>query len=105
MKIKTKTGHVPVAYACNPSYSGSRDQEDCGSKPTQANSLQDPISKKLITKKGWWSSSCCRSPKVLSSKPSAHPKKTKTKTSVPFVREKSIRHKNNLNFFPLITND
>jgi hypothetical protein len=27
-----------VAYACNPSYSGGRDQEDCGSKPAQANS-------------------------------------------------------------------
>jgi hypothetical protein len=29
----------------NPSYSGGRDQEDCGSKPAQANSSQDPISK------------------------------------------------------------
>jgi hypothetical protein len=27
-----------VAYACNPSYSRGRDQEDRGSKPTQANS-------------------------------------------------------------------
>jgi hypothetical protein len=26
--------------------SGGRDQEDCGSKPAQANSTQDPISKK-----------------------------------------------------------
>jgi hypothetical protein len=34
-----------VAYACNPSYSGGRDQEDHGSKPAQANSSQDPISK------------------------------------------------------------
>jgi hypothetical protein len=24
-----------VAHACNPSYSGSRDQEDWGSKPAQ----------------------------------------------------------------------
>jgi hypothetical protein len=24
---------MPVAYACNPSYSGGRDQEDPGSKP------------------------------------------------------------------------
>jgi hypothetical protein len=29
-----------------------RDQEDCGSKPAQANSLRDPILKKPITKKG-----------------------------------------------------
>jgi hypothetical protein len=27
---------VLVAHACNPSYSGGRDQEDCGSKPARA---------------------------------------------------------------------
>jgi hypothetical protein len=37
---------VPVAQAYNPSYSGSRDQEDQGLKPAQASSLQDPILKK-----------------------------------------------------------
>jgi hypothetical protein len=26
-----------VALTCNPSYSGDRDQEDCGSKPAQTN--------------------------------------------------------------------
>jgi hypothetical protein len=46
---------VLVAHACNPSYSGGRDQEDCGS-----NRLQDPVSKEHITKKGWWSGSRCR---------------------------------------------
>jgi hypothetical protein len=39
-------GQVPVAHTCNPSYSGGRDQEDLGSKPAQANSPWDPISKK-----------------------------------------------------------
>jgi hypothetical protein len=39
---------VPVAHACNPSYSGGRDQ-DYGSKPAQASSLRDPISKIPIT--------------------------------------------------------
>jgi hypothetical protein len=34
-----------VAHPRNPSYSGGRDQEDHGSKPVQANSLRDPISK------------------------------------------------------------
>jgi hypothetical protein len=34
-----------VAHTCNPSYSGGRDQEDHGSKPAQANSSQDLISK------------------------------------------------------------
>jgi hypothetical protein len=41
-----------VAHACNPSYSGGRDQEDQSSKPARANSLQDPISKKPIMRKG-----------------------------------------------------
>jgi hypothetical protein len=36
---------VPVAHACNPSYSGDRDQEDHSLKQTRANSLQDPILK------------------------------------------------------------
>jgi hypothetical protein len=49
-----------VAHAYNPSYSGSRDQKDCGWKPAQGNSSRDPILKKPITKKGWWSSSRCR---------------------------------------------
>jgi hypothetical protein len=35
-----------VAYACNPSYSGGRDQEDYSLKPGQAKSSQDPILKK-----------------------------------------------------------
>jgi hypothetical protein len=42
---------VLVAYICNLSYSGSRVQEDQGSKPAQANSSQDPILKKPFTKK------------------------------------------------------
>jgi hypothetical protein len=61
-----------VAHSCNPSYSGGKDQEDCGSKPAQANSSQDPISKKPFTKKGlveWLKV------KVLSSNPSTAKKK------------------------------
>jgi hypothetical protein len=34
-----------VAHACNPSYSGGRNQQDCGSKPARANSSRDAISK------------------------------------------------------------
>jgi hypothetical protein len=40
-----------VAHACNPSYSGGRDQ-DSGSKPAWANTAQDPIFKKTHHKKG-----------------------------------------------------
>jgi hypothetical protein len=41
----------PLAHACNPSYSGSRDQEDCFLKPEGANSLRDHISKKKNNRK------------------------------------------------------
>jgi hypothetical protein len=45
IKLKRKKiftgGPVPVAHTCNPSYSGSRDQEDHSLKPAQANNLQD----------------------------------------------------------------
>jgi hypothetical protein len=44
-----KGSHMWVAHACNPSYSGGRDQEDCTSKPAWANSFWDPTSKKPIT--------------------------------------------------------
>jgi hypothetical protein len=57
---KSPYSHMLVAQTCNPSYSGGTDQEDCGSKPVPANSSQDPISKKPITKKGWWSDAGCR---------------------------------------------
>jgi hypothetical protein len=40
-----------VAYIWNPSYSRGRDYEDLGSKPDQANSSQDPISKKNPSQK------------------------------------------------------
>jgi hypothetical protein len=35
-----------VAHACHPSYSGDRDEDDCGSKPARVKSSQDCISKK-----------------------------------------------------------
>jgi hypothetical protein len=50
LKQEELRSQVPVAHTCNPSYSGSTDQEDHGSKPAQANSLRDPISKIPNTK-------------------------------------------------------
>jgi hypothetical protein len=52
-KERKKETWAPVAHTWNPSYSGGRNQEDCSSEPAQANSSQDPIMKKPITKKGW----------------------------------------------------
>jgi hypothetical protein len=44
--IKKKiAGRAPLVHACNPSYSGGRDQEDHGQKPAQADSSRDPILK------------------------------------------------------------
>jgi hypothetical protein len=43
---------VPVAHTCNPRYSGGRDQEDCSSKPDQANSSTRPYFEKPFTKIG-----------------------------------------------------
>jgi hypothetical protein len=39
-----------VAHACNPSYSGGSNQEDHTSKPVQARSSQDPVSKNPLQK-------------------------------------------------------
>jgi hypothetical protein len=52
-KIKILNKQGTMAHTCDPSYSGSRDQEYYGSKPARANSSRDPISKKPFTKKGW----------------------------------------------------
>jgi hypothetical protein len=43
---------APVVHIYNPSYLGSRDQQDRGLKPASANSMQDLISKIINTKKG-----------------------------------------------------
>jgi hypothetical protein len=40
-----------VTHACNPSYSGGRDQEDHDSKPAQTDSSWGHISKKKISQK------------------------------------------------------
>jgi hypothetical protein len=37
-----------VAYACNPSYSGGRDEEDLGLKPAWAKSSMRPYLKKPL---------------------------------------------------------
>jgi hypothetical protein len=49
--IKNGDSQKLVAYACNPSYSGGRDQENCSLKPVWANSSQDPVLKISNTKK------------------------------------------------------
>jgi hypothetical protein len=35
---------VLVAHACNPSYLGGRDREDCGSKPVPKQIVQETLS-------------------------------------------------------------
>jgi hypothetical protein len=48
--VRRKISVVP--QACNPSYSGGRDQEDQGSKPAQANSSMRPYFENPFTKIG-----------------------------------------------------
>jgi hypothetical protein len=61
--VKCEEGWVLMARAYSPSYSGSRHQEDRGSKPAWANSSRDPILKKPNTKKkGWQSGPSGRAP-------------------------------------------
>jgi hypothetical protein len=48
-KSNKKKGQALVAHTCNCSYSGGRDQEDRGSKPTRANSSARPYPKKPFT--------------------------------------------------------
>jgi hypothetical protein len=42
---------APRLHAYTPSYSGGRDQEDCSSKPAQANSARNSVSKKNLSQK------------------------------------------------------
>jgi hypothetical protein len=67
-----------VAHACNPSYSGGRDQKDHGSKPAWVNSSARPYLQKPFTNIGlveWFKV------KALSSSPSTtHIKKIKMLT-------------------------
>jgi hypothetical protein len=73
-----------VAHAYNPSYSGGRDQEDLGLKPTWANSSRDPTSKKSFTKIGLVE---CLKVKALNSSPStAKTKQNKTKPCMHEIR-------------------
>jgi hypothetical protein len=48
----TTSLRVLVAHACNSSYSGDRDQEDCGSKPSWAKSSVRLYLEKTLHKKG-----------------------------------------------------
>jgi hypothetical protein len=50
--LKEQVGWVLVAHACNPSYSGGRDQEDQGSKPDGQIVLETLSRKKNHHKKG-----------------------------------------------------
>lgn len=72
---QTKTCGSPVAHTRSPCDSEGRDKEDLGSNTAWANSLQDPVSKTPITKKGLVN---CLKVESLSSSPSSAPH-TKTK--------------------------
>jgi hypothetical protein len=76
---------VPVVHASNPSFSGSRQQEDQVSKPARTNSSQDPISKIRLVE--WLKV------KALISSPSTTKKKKKKRKKNP--GKKNTVHKRN----------
>jgi hypothetical protein len=49
--VKNLSGMVPVAHACNPSYSGGRDREDQRSKPALSKQFESPCLEKIPTTK------------------------------------------------------
>jgi hypothetical protein len=51
-QLKGKRSWVLVAHTCDPSYSGGRDQEDCGLKPTRAKEFTRPYLEKIHRRKG-----------------------------------------------------
>jgi hypothetical protein len=65
-----------MAHVYNPSYSGGRGQEDCGSKPVLANSLSDLCQKK---KKSQKRAGGMAQDLGLEFKPQYHKKQNKTK--------------------------
>jgi hypothetical protein len=87
---------VLVSHACNPSYLGGWDWEDCRSRPAQANSLRDPAKwtrgtaqavECLLSK--------CEKCKALSSNPS--PTKKKKKDMLRHEKASSHRLRNSAN--------
>jgi hypothetical protein len=79
-----------VAHACNPSYTGGTGQEERGSKPAQANSSRDPISKNVLQKIGlveWLKvEALCSSPSTAKKK-----EEEEKKTSIYFLLNLSGR--------------
>jgi hypothetical protein len=71
-----------VAHTCNPSYSGSRDQEDYGSVNWGKQHARPHLKNTQCKKKGWWSGSSGKSACIASVKPSVQtPVPTPTKNS------------------------
>jgi hypothetical protein len=75
---KHNVSWTPVAHACNPSYPGSRDQEDPCLKPAWANSSARPYAEKPFIKIGlveWFKVKALRSapvPQINKTKKSQH---------------------------------
>jgi hypothetical protein len=70
-----------VVHACNPSYSGGRDQEDRGLKPALANSSRDPVLKNPTQQKAGGVAQGIGQ----EFKPPYHKTKTKTKKRYQFT--------------------
>jgi hypothetical protein len=89
-----------VAHTCNPSYLGSWDQENCTSRPAQANSLQDSIFKRTRAK---WTGGVTQAVENLLCKHKAlisKPSPTKKNIFFFFALQKPWEIRNGCNFRP-----
>jgi hypothetical protein len=59
-ELKSSLCWVPVAHACNPNYSGGRDQEDCSLKTFPGKQFCKILSQKTLHKNRRWSDSSCK---------------------------------------------
>jgi hypothetical protein len=93
---KKNRSQALLTHACNPSYSGARDQEGHSSKPAWTNSFQDPILKKPSQKKkGGGVDGVVQVIKCLPSKPealSSNYSATKKKKKEKKEKEKQERY-------------
>jgi hypothetical protein len=87
LSTRVHTNWALMAHTCNPSYSGSRDQEDRGSKSARANSSKDFILKNPSQKEGWPNGSSGKSTCLVSVRPRVQTQRHQKKKKKEFLSE------------------
>jgi hypothetical protein len=82
LDLKSILCQVPVTHACNPSYMGVWDQEDCGLRPAQANSSWDSNLQNNQSKMEWRCGSSSRTPALRIWSPELKPQSQQNKKNI-----------------------